>query len=53
MEEEVKKLREETGMSLMDCKMALHRFDGSYIRARAYLQSGEWKRGKLINYKTK
>lgn len=48
---DAKKLREETGHGLMDCVMALNRKDGNYDQAKAYLQSPEWRKNKLINEK--
>ena len=41
-------LRAETGYSLMDCKMALSKFDYSKEKAIGYLGSNQWKIGKLI-----
>jgi len=41
-------LRAETGHSLMDCKIALSKFDYSKEKAIGYLGSNQWKRGKLI-----
>jgi len=43
-----KQLREKTGFSLMDCKMALIRFDYNEAKAIGYLGSNEWKKGKLL-----
>lgn len=44
----VEELRAKTGYSLMDCKMALIKFDYNKEKAAAYLGSTQWKRGKLI-----
>jgi translation elongation factor EF-Ts len=41
-------LRAETGYSLMDCKMALSKFDYNKEKAAGYLGSNKWKIGKLI-----
>lgn len=44
------KLREETGVPMMECKKFLFTHDGDYELAKAALLRGDWKFGKLITY---
>jgi translation elongation factor EF-Ts len=46
-----RKLQLTTGVGLMDCQRALSLNEWNHSRAEAYLNSPEWRRGKLINYK--
>lgn len=48
--EKVMRLREETGAPLLACKKALYCKDGDYEEARAYLQTGAWRRSMLVTY---
>ena len=43
----VEQLRAKTGYCLIDCKMALIKFDYSMEKAVAYLGSNEWKQKRI------
>lgn len=42
------KLREETGVPLMECKKALFLHDGDFEKAKIFLQSPAWLSAKLV-----
>ena len=46
----IQKLREETSAGLLDCKKALEQNNWDFDKAKEYLKSESWKRGKMITY---